>query len=53
VSHKSTEDKEREGYPFTARQKRRKLGGRVARKAARIKISRPKKVYRKAPRRKA
>lgn len=51
MSHKGTEDKEREGYPFTARQRRRKLGNRKTRKTARISISRPKRTYKKAPRR--
>jgi hypothetical protein len=53
VSHKGTEDKKREGYPFTARQKRRTIHkSRVSRKQARIEISRPKRVRKSAPRRK-
>lgn len=34
MSHKQTENKKKENYPWTARQKRRLLGGRVARKQA-------------------
>lgn len=51
MSHKGTEDKEKDGYPFTARQRRRKLGNRKSRKEARIKISRPKRQRRSAPKR--
>jgi hypothetical protein len=32
MSHKQTQDKEKEGYPWTARQKRRLAGGRGTRK---------------------
>jgi len=35
VSHKRTADKERPNWPWTARQRRQKLGGRPARKRAR------------------
>jgi hypothetical protein len=34
MSHKQTEDKQKEGYPFTARQKRRLAGSRGTRKQA-------------------
>lgn len=34
MSHKQTEDKEKESYPWTARQKRRVAGGRGTRKQA-------------------
>lgn len=34
MSHKQTQDKEKENYPWTARQKRRLLGGRGTRKQA-------------------
>lgn len=37
MSHKQQVDKQREGFPFTARQKRRKLGNRISRKQARKK----------------
>jgi hypothetical protein len=52
MSHKGTEDKKREGYPFTARQKRRAKSNRVTRKQDRIKISRPTRVRKSAPKRK-
>jgi hypothetical protein len=54
VSHKGTEDKEREGFPFTARQKRRAKGGRVSRKQERPskKFIKALRVLKKAPRRK-
>ena len=35
MSHKSEQDKVKLGYPFTARQRRRKKGGRQERKKAR------------------
>jgi len=35
MSHKSKEDKKREGHPFTARQRRQKKGGRHNRKVDR------------------
>lgn len=34
MSHKGEQDKTKEGYPFTARQKRDVNGGRGAKKAA-------------------
>lgn len=39
MSHKAEADKQRPGFPFTARQKRRKLGGRRARKDAKGKAA--------------
>lgn len=35
MSYKEVNDKERPGWPWTARQKRRKLGNRKSRKVAR------------------
>jgi len=39
MSQKSQDDKQKPGYPFTARQARQKLGGRRARKAAKGKAA--------------
>jgi hypothetical protein len=50
MSHKSTVDAKREGYPFTARQSR--PGNRMSRKQARIAVSRPKRQRKSAPKRK-
>ena len=38
MSHKAGQDKQREGFPFTARQRRRQIGNRLARKQARKKV---------------
>jgi hypothetical protein len=51
MSHKGTQDKERDGYPFTARQRRRALGNRVTRKQARTKLTKIRAQRRAAPRR--
>jgi hypothetical protein len=52
VSHKAGVDKTREGYPFTARQKRRLLGNRVSRKNVRPAKKSVTRVRKSAPRRK-
>jgi hypothetical protein len=41
VSFKRTADKQRPDWPWTARQRRSKAGGRKARKFARHEVSRP------------
>ena len=50
MSLKQAEDKAREGFPFTARQKRRLEGSRKSRKTTRVTASVGRKAVRKASR---